>query len=42
MNNGCNVVVWNYRGYGGAKGSPTPKNIRWDGMAVYKFVWETL
>ena len=42
MNNGCNVVVWNYWGYGGAKGTPSPSNIRSDGMSVYKYLRNTL
>jgi alpha-beta hydrolase superfamily lysophospholipase len=24
-NNGINVFVWNYRGYGSSEGTPTPK-----------------
>jgi len=42
VNNGCNVIAWNYWGYGGAKGTPSPSNIRSDGMAVYWYVWEKL
>jgi len=38
MNNGCNVVVWNYRGYGACSGTPSPSNIRADGLCLYKFL----
>ena len=42
MNQGCNVVVWNYRGYGNAKGSPTPSNVKSDALKILKFLWDTL
>lgn len=42
MNLGNNVVVWNYRGYGSNKGSPTPYNIKRDGEAVVNFCLKTL
>jgi len=38
MNQGCNVVVWNYRGYGNAKGSPTPSNVKSDALKILKFL----
>lgn len=42
MNHGNNVVVWNYRGYGSTKGTPTPFNIKRDGEAVVDFCRNTL
>jgi predicted alpha/beta-fold hydrolase len=30
LEKGCNVVTWNYRGYGRSKGSPSPARIRSD------------
>ena len=42
MNKGNNVVVWNYRCYGSAKGTPTPYNIKRDGEAVVEFCITTL
>jgi len=42
MNHGCNVVIWNYRGYGCAKGTPNPKNLQDDGQALYEYIRKTL
>lgn len=42
MNLGCNVVIWNYRGYGCAKGTPSPKTLQEDGQALYEYVRKTL
>ena len=30
LNKKCNVLVWNYRGYGRTKGKVTPQNIQTD------------
>lgn len=42
MNQGNNVIVWNYRGYGACKGSPDPYNIKRDGEAIVKYCVKTL
>jgi len=31
LNKGCNVLIWNYRGYGRTKGSPSPDILKTDG-----------
>lgn len=38
MNLGCNVVIWNYRGFGVAKGTPSPANVRSDGESILNFL----
>jgi uncharacterized protein len=42
MGHGCNVIIWNYRGYGNAKGTPSPKNLQSDGEALVRFFKEEL
>lgn len=38
INNGINVFLWNYRGYGCSEGKPTPYNIAKDGVTVVNYV----
>jgi pimeloyl-ACP methyl ester carboxylesterase len=38
----CNVMAWNYRGYGNTKGTPSPYNIKTDCEHVLKFVLDDL
>ena len=38
IDNGINVMVYNYRGYGLSQGSPTIKNIRQDSETVALYV----
>jgi pimeloyl-ACP methyl ester carboxylesterase len=40
LNNGINVLLWNYRGYGRSKGSPTAVNVVEDTEAVLQFLKE--
>eukprot|EP00743_Colponemidia_sp_Colp-15_P012244 GILK01013870.1.p1 GENE.GILK01013870.1~~GILK01013870.1.p1 ORF type:complete len:616 (-),score=93.76 GILK01013870.1:110-1957(-) len=35
---GCNVVLFNYRGYGASSGQPTVRGLQLDGEAVYELV----
>lgn len=42
MNMGNNVVIWNYWGYGCAKGYPSPSNIKSDGECIVRFLWNEL
>lgn len=37
VNNGINVILWNYWGYGKTKGSVNPYKIWRDGVAVVKY-----
>lgn len=41
LSNGINVFMWNYRGYGRSKGSPTAENVVSDTEAMLHFVRET-
>ena len=36
---GYDVFFYNYRGYGRSEGSPTPKNLREDGLKVMEFLY---
>ena len=38
LDQGCNVFVWNYRGYGRSKGQPTPGTMRSDIDEIYEFL----
>jgi len=38
FNNGINVFVWNYRGYGFSEGNPSPKKLREDSEIVAAYV----
>ena len=38
LNKNINVLVWNYRGYGRSKGSPTPENLCMDIEQVFHFL----
>jgi len=40
LDNGINVVLWNYRGYGMSTGTPTPAAIRKDVELVFKYAKE--
>jgi len=40
LDQGINVVLWNYRGYGRSTGSPTPTKNREDSELVYHFANE--
>lgn len=42
MNLGCNVVVWNYRGFGCATGNPTPDRLRSDASTLFNFLKDEL
>jgi len=37
VENGMNVVIWNYRGYSKSEGTPSPKNIKKDAELVLQF-----
>jgi uncharacterized protein len=37
---GCNVVTWNYRGYGRSSGAPSPSAIRADIEAIHAKITE--
>lgn len=38
VNNGIDLCLWNYRGYGRTKGTPTADSLRNDGQTVYNFL----
>ena len=42
LNKGNNVFVWNYRGFGQSKGSPTPNRLQADSDMILKYCKETL
>mmetsp|Transcript_32562 Transcript_32562/g.5897 ORF Transcript_32562/g.5897 Transcript_32562/m.5897 type:complete len:131 (+) Transcript_32562:340-732(+) len=38
VNNGINIFLWNYRGYGDSEGKPTPDNVAKDGVLVANYI----
>ena len=38
LKKGCNVLAWNYRGYGHTPGTPSPYNIKTDGEEMLKYL----
>lgn len=38
VNQGINVFLWNYRGYGRTKGSPTPQKFKRDGEIIVDYL----
>jgi fermentation-respiration switch protein FrsA (DUF1100 family) len=42
MNHGFDVLVFDYQGYGGSKGKPSPKNTVEDGQAVVRYARDHL
>lgn len=38
LEQGNNIMLWNYRGYGLSTGSPTPDTLREDVQALYNFI----
>jgi fermentation-respiration switch protein FrsA (DUF1100 family) len=37
---GYNLLIFDYQGYGKSQGSPNPKNLRQDGLAMLNFTYE--
>ena len=37
LEGGCDVLLWNYRGYGGSSGYPTFKNAKTDALELFDF-----
>ena len=38
LEGGCDILLWNYRGYGGSSGNPTFKNAKTDILELFDFV----
>lgn len=38
ISNGINVLLWNYRGYGRSKGSPSPSALKSDGKCIVDYL----
>ena len=37
LKGGCDILLWNYRGYGGSSGYPTFKNAKTDALELFDF-----
>ena len=37
LEGGCDILLWNYRGYGGSSGYPTFKNAKTDALELFDF-----
>jgi hypothetical protein len=42
LNKNINVMVWNYRGYGRTKGTPTPEILKEDSEKILKYLKDTM
>jgi pimeloyl-ACP methyl ester carboxylesterase len=37
LEGGCDILLWNYRGYGGSSGYPTFKNAKTDALELFDY-----